>query len=339
MSVSLKRKSNTRLRSKSPDGKQPSKKKSKSETSKQDAPKTPKSKKTIGDEKRVPVVRLTRRSRTADEKDSADKKGSQKNVPNKTELKAKNATKLRQKRTISSNTSTTKPAQKQAKANTPSTKMTGKQSASITPTRSKDKVDQTEKANTKQKAATTKTDTPPLSRSNRLTRTSTQNVNEVSINVSSRKATPNKTPVETPNPTTTNKKSKRQVASEPPTQKVTNSRDGVQNAASSKTQNEKTLKSRSSLSKLDTPTGLDIHQHRTRRALAKEFLVHNIVTRNRSSVDGFKLLEKLPTTRRKSTVGMIATEKPLVADKSKKKVEMKSSIPVRVRGLRNLEKK
>lgn len=317
---SLKRKSDTLKCSQSKDDldDMPSKrKKSKSESGKVETPTDKgKSKKTTGNDEQTPVERPTRRSRTLAVTDSANKKTRQTSVPNKKESKGKNAIQ--------------------------------KQTTSNTPTRSKNKVDQTEKMIAKKKtvpdASTKISDTRPPS--NKRTRTSSQNVADVSENISS-KTTPTNTspltPVVTPQPTTTNKRSTRQrlIASAPPTQKVT-SRTSTKNTASPKAQKDKSPKLRSSLSNLDNSSNLNRPQHRTRRAIANEFKVNNVMTRNRSSTDGGNLLvkiKKLPMTRRKSSVGMDLSEKALSTGKSKKNVEKASSTPLRPRRLRSLEKK
>lgn len=232
------------------------------------------------------------------------------------------------------------PTKVQQKKQSKATTVTPKQTISTTPTRSKSKIDQTEKSNTKKKTVSNestdsskkKSDPPSPSKSARRTRTSSQNVDETSANISSRKQTPNKTP----KPTTIQKKSTRQrlIASAPSTQ-AAKSKIGAKHAVSPKTRNEKTSKGRSSLSNLDTTTGLAMPQHRTRRALAKEFMVNNVVTRNRSSIDGLQLLEKLPTTRRKSVVSMSQTEKVSSTGKSKKKVDDTTSIPLRTRRVKS----
>lgn len=312
---SVKRKSDTFASSKGDfEDIQPSKKRSKSElfsesnTAETQKPKILKIKK----DKQL-SVRLTRRSRNADVNDPTDKKTSHTNVKNKKELKA------------------TKAIQKQATS---------------APTRSKSKVEQTKtiaqkkiEQNQSTKTSRKLSDTQPQSRSSRRTRTSSQNVEDVSISqrISSRKTTPNKSSVVTPQPTTTNEKPTRQrlISSAPPTQKV-NCKTAAKNTASSKPRTSP--KSRSSLSNLD-PSNLDRPTHRTRRALAKEFMVNNVITRNRSSIDGVKLLQKVPTPRRKSIVGIDSTEKRLSSGKSKKKAEDASPLASRPRRLRSLEKK
>lgn len=190
-------------------------------------------------------------------------------------------------------------------------------------------------------------DSRPPSRTSRRNRTlsqSSQNIDNSSV--SSRKTTSNSTPLSTPQVTTFTKKAissrRRQVASAPPTRKV-NSRAALKNTVSPKKQKDKTSKITSSLSNLNNPSILDQPQHRTRRALAQELIFNNVMTRNRASGDGVKLLEKIDkrsSTRRKSSIGTdMPTEKALSTGKSKKIVETKTSTPTRPRRQKSLENK
>lgn len=314
---SLKRKSST-LKSSQSEGENDATlpKRKKTESGKVETP-TDKGKSKKTNDKQTPVERSTRRSRASDvTTDSADKKTA--GAQNK-------------------HAKATKAIQKEKKA-------------SNIPTRSRNKVDQTEKTIANKKAAphesaknskkVSDTQPPP---SNRRTRTSSQSAANVSLNVSSSKPTSALTPVVTPQPRTVNKISTRQrlIASAPSIQNVP-SRRGMKNTTSPKAQKDTSPRLRSSLSNLDNSSNLNTPQHRTRRAIANEFKVNNVMTRNRSSTDGVKVLvkvKKLPMTRRKSSVGMDLPEKTLSAGKSKKNVEKPSKIPLRPRRLKILEKK
>lgn len=224
-----------------------------------------------------------------------------------------------------------------------------KKNSDLSPTKTK-KGDETGKGGQKKttpnagtKSSKKKSDSRPPSRTSRRNRTlsqNSQNIDDSSINISSRKTTPNTTPVSTPKLTTISKKSlpttlrQRQVASAPLTRMV-KSKVTAKNTVSPKKQKDKTSKT-SSLSDLTNPSILDQPQHRTRRAIAKELIFNNVMTRNRASGDGVKLLEKIDksttSTKRKSSVGIdMPTEKALLTSKSKKIVESKSSKPTRPR--------
>lgn len=219
-----------------------------------------KSKKTTAVDQQTPVERPTRRSRPTETTDSADKRPNRTNVEKNKESKP--------------------------------TKATQKQTTSNISTKSKSKVDEMGNAQKETvskdstKSAEKISNTRLTSRSNRGTRTSSQSVENLSFNNSSRKSSTNKTPVVTPQPSTINKRTGRQrlIASEPPKTKA-NSKTS-ENAISPKAQKDKSSKLRSSL---DNPSILNKPQHRTRRAIANEFKVNNVMTRNRSSADGNKV--------------------------------------------------
>ncbi|XP_037047137.1 condensin complex subunit 3-like isoform X4 [Bradysia coprophila] len=265
--------------------------------------------KTTEIEKPKSAERLTRQRRNMDDKNAADKETTKPNLRNVKDSK--------------------------------SSKGGPKQTASNTPTSSKNQVNkdnQTKRATPQKKTAPNekpktpaakRSDTQPVSASKRSTRPVTVNVK----NIPAKKSTPNKSSTVTPQTTLSDQRSTRQrlIASEPPAQKP-KSKTGTKSSVTSKTEKERPPKQRSSLSNLNDAKSLDTPQHRTRRALAKEFLVNNVITRNRSSIDGVKLLENLQPTRRKS-VGISLVEKPL----STKSAGSTTAVPLR--RVRTLEKK
>lgn len=245
----------------------------------------------------MPAERSTRRSRNDNAKVSADKSTTKTNSRNNKEEKS-GKTKTSPRQTVSKSSTRSK-GQDQAKQTVAAKKLN-------IPTKSGAK-------------AMKKTDTDSPSRSNRRTRTSSVHIEESTVNISSKKATPSTKSVTTPQTTTAQKSStrKRLIASEPPTQKVKSGKVATKKPVASTSETaSKSPKMRSSLSNVDDQKILDTAQHRTRRALAKEFMVNNVITRNRS-VDGVKLLDKLPQMRRKS-VGTSLAEKSSTTAKTTK---------------------